>query len=162
MQLYVMRHAEAVDASETCGKADADRTLTPDGIARAEKMVRALQDLGADVDVVLTSPLTRAVQTGELVARRFKGAKLQTTSLLCPGSKPRALIEEVAAIKAREVLCVGHSPHLELVISKACAGVESPVCELKKAGIAGLDLEVQTRCAILLWLLQPGVVRRLR
>jgi phosphohistidine phosphatase SixA len=71
------------------------------------------------------------------------------------------LLDEVVSSKATTVLCVGHSPHLEQVIALALTGTDSLLCALKKAGVARLDLEPQSKRAILLWLLPPGVARKL-
>lgn len=162
MLLYLMRHGAAVDPSETSVRSDAERTLTAEGRARIEKVARALEDVGVRPDLIVASPLVRAEQTAQLLARRFPKAKTRTSSHLSPGSDPKDLLDEVAAAKAREVLCVGHAPHLDLTLAKACAGVEFPLCQLKKGGVACLDLEVQSRRAALLWLVQPGLLRKLR
>ena len=162
MQLYLMRHGTAVDSSDASVRSDAERALTDEGRARVEKVARALADLGMAPGVILTSPLVRAAQTAQLLAKQFPKARLKTTALLSPGADPAALVDEAAAAKAQEVVCVGHSPHLELVIARVCAGVEFPLCELKKAGVACLDLEIQSRRGILRWLLQPGQIKKLR
>jgi phosphohistidine phosphatase len=162
MLLYLMRHGSAVDGSDASVRSDAERSLTDQGRTRVEQVARALEGLGAAPEVILTSPLVRAAQTAQMLARRFPTAKVRTSAHLSPGSDPSELVDEAAAARVQALACVGHSPHLEAVIARACAGVEFPICELKKAGVACLDLEVQSRRALLRWLLQPGQVRKLR
>ena len=158
MDLYLMRHGLAAERGEAPGP-DEERPLTLEGIARTRQMARALEQLGVAPNLVLTSGLRRAAQTADLALKQL-GGRRRTTASLTPGSPPQALLDEVAGLDG-PVLCVGHSPHLELVIALAAAGTDSPICELKKAGVARLDLEPVSRRATLVWLLQPGVVRKL-
>src|SRR5436305_15075471 len=58
--LWLLRHAEAAD-----GAPDDQRPLTDKGIAQAEAAGRALRQLGENIDICLTSPKLRAVQTAE-------------------------------------------------------------------------------------------------
>lgn len=162
MLLYVMRHGPAADASGAGPRSDAERPLTDEGRRKVEKVAEALGDAGAEPGLILTSPLLRALQTAEIVGRRFPEAKVRTTSRLAPGSPPLEVVEEAVASKAREVLCVGHAPHLDLVVSKACAGVEFPICELKKAGVACLDVEGFSHRGVIRYVLPPSLVKRLR
>src|SRR6266498_2609743 len=70
MRLYLVRHAEAAP-----GEPDELRTLTPNGRRQARELGGRL---AAEVnpDVVLTSPLLRARETGEELARAT-GSKVE-------------------------------------------------------------------------------------
>ena len=68
MILYVMRHAEAVEASDTLQ--DEWRYLTEKGRATAEKVSAAVAKTGPKARLTITSPLTRAVQTAEIAAKK--------------------------------------------------------------------------------------------
>ena len=59
--LWLLRHAEAAD-----GPPDDERPLTDRGARQAESAGRALARLGAQIDVCLTSPKLRAIQTAQL------------------------------------------------------------------------------------------------
>jgi phosphohistidine phosphatase len=71
MKCYFLRHGLAVDAGEWSG-ADFDRPLTPQGHERMTLAAKTIANLGVNVDVMLTSPLVRAVQTATIVAKRLK------------------------------------------------------------------------------------------
>ncbi|HEY3447220.1 MAG TPA: phosphohistidine phosphatase SixA [Myxococcales bacterium] len=162
MLLYLMRHGLAADAAGAGPRSDAERALTAEGRVRVEKVAEALADVGVEPGLILTSPLVRARETAEIVGRQFPKAKVKTTAHLAPGSAAADLVEEAASSRAKAVLCVGHSPQLEMVVSKVCAGVEFPICELKKAGVACLDVEGYSRRGVIRWVLPPGLVRKLR
>jgi phosphohistidine phosphatase len=59
--LWLLRHAEAAD-----GLPDDERPLTERGVRQAEAVGRALARLGTNLDVCLSSPKLRAVQTAQL------------------------------------------------------------------------------------------------
>jgi phosphohistidine phosphatase SixA len=59
--LWLLRHAEAAD-----GTPDDDRPLTERGIAQAEAAGHALAHLGVSIDICLSSPKLRALQTAQL------------------------------------------------------------------------------------------------
>ena len=68
MILYIMRHAEAVEASDTLQ--DEWRYLTEKGRAAAEKVSSKIAGYGPKTRLTITSPLTRAVQTAEIAAAK--------------------------------------------------------------------------------------------
>lgn len=67
MKLYVARHGQTVwnAQNKVCGVTDAE--LTEKGIEQAEKLADIVPD---NIDVIITSPLRRAVETGRIVAAK--------------------------------------------------------------------------------------------
>ena len=56
-----------------------------------------MNSIGLSLDVIVTSPLVRAVQTAEIVHRRLDDpGELVTSAALAPSGDPRALIDEIA------------------------------------------------------------------
>lgn len=103
MQLFLVRHAEAA-----AGDPDALRPLTAAGRARARALGERLRDEGVLLDAVVTSPLLRARQTGDAIAR-VAGLSAEVDDRLAPGTTP----DEVRALAARRgerVLVVAHQP----------------------------------------------------
>ena len=74
MELYLMRHGIAEEASRT-GK-DRDRALTEEGIERTRATGKALVQVGVKFDLILSSPYLRAWQTAEIIAHELKCSKL--------------------------------------------------------------------------------------
>ena len=112
MKLILVRHAAAIDRD--AGLPDDRRYLTPAGRAAFRKTARTLRRQGVAPDLILTSPLVRAVQTAEILAERLKyGGELVVADDLAPGFDLPGL-EELAVkfVNAREVCLVGHEPDL--------------------------------------------------
>lgn len=65
MRIFVIRHGEAVDDIEDCYGGIADFVLTPQGVEQAHVTARNLRD--ANIKVVYSSPLRRALQTAEVI-----------------------------------------------------------------------------------------------
>lgn len=108
MRVYLVRHSLAVQ--EHAGLVDAYRYLSEEGRALMSAVGTKLAADGVAFDALLTSPLVRAVQTAELLARSV-GYDDVVTALpaLCPGVPPEATAEELAA-RGSSVAIVGHEP----------------------------------------------------
>jgi phosphohistidine phosphatase len=129
MLLYLCRHAKAAP-----GEPDAARELAPEGREQA----LALGELLAarpDVPVlVLSSPLVRARQTAEAIARAT-GAPLRIEERLAPGATAPALVAALAGEKG-PVATVGHQPDCsEIAVALTGSDPGFPV-----AGVAEIEL----------------------
>ena len=155
-QVFLVRHAEAEDAVDAinAGRQDKERRLTDSG---KRDMRRAAEGLAALVDgiaLILTSPLTRAVQTAELLQAAFPEAKLRQHALLAPGSDPAALLKSIAK-QAGPVAMVGHEPDLSQWAGYACTGTSRSLVRMKKGSVCRLDMPAQGVAgeACIAWLL---------
>ena len=83
MKVLLVRHAIALDR-DTPGISDDLRPLTEEGVLRFKKTARALAEL-VKADLVLTSPLLRAKQTAEILARQWEGVGVQESESLGTG-----------------------------------------------------------------------------
>lgn len=163
MRLYLVRHGVAVNRTNPACPPEAERPLTRKGIKKTRAAALGLRALGIKPDAMLSSPYLRAAQTGEIASEAlgFPRAKLRLTDSLKPGSNPADLWKELARLKAKEVMCFGHAPHLDQVIAHAL-GASSPITALKKAGVACLELRaLLPPKGHLLWLHTPKVLRLL-
>lgn len=138
MQLYVVRHGIAVEGDE--GIPDGSRPLTEKGRRRFQKTARAFAKLGHELDLILTSPLVRAVQTAEILAGATDPREVAVLEELDPKFDAAAVRAAIAtrAGKARAVAIVGHEPQLSSVLA-ALSGVPQPDIDLKKGAIVRLD-----------------------
>jgi phosphohistidine phosphatase len=117
VQLYLVRHAKAAD-----GEPDELRPLTPEGREQARTLGERLREEGLKPDVVVTSPLLRARQTGEELARNL-GVESEPHDGLAPG----ATVEDVrAAVEGRgnQVIAVGHQPDCGQIAAALTGGPE--------------------------------------
>src|SRR5262245_16485802 len=83
MELYFLRHAIAADEAPD-GLGDASRPLTKEGITKMQAGARGFRRLGLQLDVLLSSPLTRAHETAAIVARELD-LEPQLADELAPG-----------------------------------------------------------------------------
>jgi phosphohistidine phosphatase SixA len=114
--------------------------------------------------LLISSPYVRAVQTAEIFAAAFdiSNEKIEKTELLLPGAEPSGFLRELARKKSVEsAMCFGHAPQLDELISVAL-GAKKDVTELKKAGVACIEMSrVQAASGKLVWLITPRVARKL-
>jgi phosphohistidine phosphatase len=159
MLLYLFRHGLAQARTR---RSDERRALTAEGAKRTRQAARGLRSLGVAPQTVLTSPLSRAVQTAELACEifDFPSKRLQTSEVLRPDRPPAQLLELLIGLDSQSVLCVGHAPHLDLVLALAVASNARPIAQLKKAGAACIELR-PGEDGRLRWLLEPRALRRL-
>jgi phosphohistidine phosphatase len=125
--IWLLRHGDA-EAGE--GKPDADRELTEKGERQSRDAGKALNALGVQLDVCLTSPRVRARRTAEL-ACEVLGAPVEDDKRLSGGDFDPL---EVAAGRG-EVMLVGHEPDF----SQAVALATGSRVKMKKGGIAAID-----------------------
>lgn len=123
--LWLLRHAEAAD-----GMPDDDRPLTERGVRQAEAAGRALRRIGASVDVCLTSPKLRALQTAQLVGEILSAPVTIEPAL---SGEPFDARELTAGLE--DVLLVGHDPSFTLTLHDL-TGAQA---RMKKGGLAGVS-----------------------
>ena len=96
LEIYLVRHAIAAERGPKYPD-DRKRPLTSDGIKRFKESVRGLVAMDVELDVILTSPLTRAEETATLLAEGFKKrVPVDTVEALAPGGKFAAIVSVVA------------------------------------------------------------------
>jgi phosphohistidine phosphatase len=114
--------------------------------------------------VFISSPYVRAVQTAEIFADALgiSKTKIEKTEGLLPGAEPSAFFRELSRKKSLEsVICFGHAPQLDELISFGL-GVKKDIIELRKAGVACLDVtRVNPPAGKLVWLVTPRAVRKI-
>jgi len=151
MKLLVLRHDVAEPRESGVSRdADAKRALTAKGRKRAERAARGLARLLDGVDVLAASPLRRARETADALAREH------------PPVAVAAWLAELGGVE--QVAIVGHEPGLSELVTWLVSGLSTPWLELGKGGACQLELpdRVAPGQARLLWLLEPGQLRRLR
>ena len=93
MDLFILRHGEAGKRISP-GQNDAKRPLTVAGEEEIAKIAEALERIGIRFDIVLTSPLKRAYQTADIVAKESKSQKkMQKLQELSPEGNRSALYQ---------------------------------------------------------------------
>ena len=165
MDLLVIRHAIAADRDEWAktGKPDRDRPITDAGRERMYENARGLQSVFPEIDLLVTSPLKRAVQTADVVADVYEDTPVIEAKELAPDGSPEGVGRWLAGRQESRVAVVGHEPSLGTLIGWLVAGDNEPLVSLKKGGACLLRLreEPGPGAATLKWLVPPKILRRI-
>lgn len=134
MKIYLVRHGHAVDEDRQLS--DSERFLSRKGRKSVREVGRALRKAGVTLDVVLTSPLVRAVQTAELLAEQlgFEGM-VQVVPSLQPMGPIEAAQHEILQ-HSRSIAVVGHEPSISALCGLLCGQGHFP--PLRKAQVVCL------------------------
>jgi phosphohistidine phosphatase len=159
MILYFLRHASAGEHFVN-PKKDEKRALDKEGIEQCGYIGRALAALQVQVDVIVSSPLKRCMQTASLVGNElgYEG-KLQLDTGLRPEANLadfRKLLDKYSRQEA--IMVVGHNPNLSQFLGSVISdsGCEASL-ELKKGSVA--KVEMRRTSGTLQWCLTPKVLR---
>lgn len=154
MILYLMRHANAGLRREN-PTLDAKRGLVKEGKDQCMLMARVLSALKVQIDVIVSSPLKRSLQTAQFVGTELGyESKVEVSKALSPGSDFAAFQDMLAKYADREgVLLVGHNPNLYQFLGRLVTGSGGATIRLRKGSIA--RVRVDRRPPILQWLIDP-------
>jgi phosphohistidine phosphatase len=155
--IVLVRHGIAEDKGT---KADADRELTDAGVEKMKEIAMALARIVPDADTIYSSPLVRAKQTAELVARAFDPPLAITeTEALTPRARIAAFRELLSHAGGETIICVGHEPNLSMILNEL-TGMPPDSVNLKKGGSYALRMTGPD--AQLEWMLAPRILLTLR
>lgn len=163
-ELYVMRHAIAVNRGSPGFSDDFKRPLTPEGKKKMYEIAAGLRRVGFDVDWIVTSPLVRARETAEIVAEELGGVPTDHCDALRPGGSPEALISFLAKSADRKrVLVVGHEPDLSELAARLISAGRRANLAFKKGGccLITFDEFPPESPGQLMWWLTPKMMRKM-
>lgn len=162
MNLYIIRHAIAVEEGTPEYEEDNQRPLTDKGKKKMRQIAKGLRALGVGFDLVLSSPYVRAKETAEILADVFKMKKsIEFSENLIPMGDPDLLISEInEKYSVDSIALVGHEPELTNLIGLFVSENAGVDITLKKGGVCSLSADDlhHTRKATLEWLLTPGIL----
>lgn len=164
MDLYIIRHAVAQPLGQKNEFTDEKRALTSEGRDRMRDAAKGLRKMGVELDLLLTSPLVRAVETAEIVAGALGLGKKEVTQTanLAPGASAEDLFAEIKRRNGAEsIALVGHQPDLGMLISQIIQGGDSLGLQLKKGSVVMISVleTVPTLRGDLMWMLTPKQLR---
>ena len=161
MDLYIIRHAIAVEPGTPGYKDDSQRPLTEKGSQRMVNIARGLKNLEVRFDVILSSSYLRAIETANIIIKVLKMDKSQLaiSENLEPMGFPDQLIGEINENYSNldSIAMVGHEPNLSALISLLVAGDPALSINMKKGGVCHLSADnlIHERRATLEWLMMP-------
>ncbi len=159
MDIYFLRHASAGDTKAPTPQDDEKRPLDPKGIEQSKQIGKLLATLELRPDAIISSPLTRAVQTAELVADQLKGVPSVT---LDDALRPESTYEQFQDLlqhyqRQKAVIVTGHNPNLSEFLGYLISGGTSKgAAELKKGAVA--KVEYTQGIGTLQWCITPKLL----
>ena len=143
MDLFILRHGKA--GIRTTSPSDSKRKLSEVGKKEVEEISKTIQKAGIKFDYIATSPLKRAQQTAEIVAKNqsIKKNNFQYWDELKPEGEIIDTCNKISKLKIdTSILLVGHNPNLSMLIGNIITGDSSNTCfiNLKKGGLAKIRL----------------------
>lgn len=161
MKLLLVRHAIALDR-DTPGVSDDLRPLTEDGVTRFKKTARSLGVL-VTADLVLTSPLLRAKQTAEILARQWMSVATHESQPLGNGSRLHFERALARLPKTAVVAAVGHEPWLSEWTAAWLGASRGETFAFKKGGAALIEFEGEAAEGVgsLVFFVPPKVLKDL-
>ena len=151
MRLFFLRHG-AADWPDW-NKPDDERPITKAGSRELHKVGEFLARLKANPDLILTSPLPRAVETADIAAEHLQ-VRVHEEQLLAPGFVVEDLRRLLRKYPQQVLMLVGHEPDFSSVIAALTGGS----VKLSKAGVALVDLD--SGKGELRWLFPPKIAKQ--
>lgn len=158
MNLYLMRHANAGLRRDN-PVLDAKRSLIKEGKDQCMLMARVLSSMKVQVDVIVSSPLKRALQTAQFVGTELGyEAKVEISPGLGLQADFAAFQQMLSKYADREgVLVVGHNPNLFQFLGRLITGNGGAAIRMRKGSIARVDMDRHP--PLLRWLIDPRMAR---
>jgi phosphohistidine phosphatase len=142
MEVYLIRHGIAAEKGTYTD--DEQRPLIKKGQVKTAQVAQRLINIGLNFDLLLSSPLVRAIQTAEILQQAGLAPTIETISSL----KPDGSIEEWLKWQEQyqlqhaeaKIALVGHQPDLGNWAEMLIWGAIKGQIEVKKSGIIGLKI----------------------
>jgi len=166
MQLLVIRHATAENPATVAatGQDDPGPPLSKEGKRAMKRVAAGLAELIDKLDVIAASPLVRAQQTAQIVAKVYNDLPVETVNALLPENEPSDLMPWLERHASDNIVAVvGHEPHLGFLVTWLMSGQKVSRVALKKGSACLLEFSdtVAGGSATLHWLLTPSELRRI-
>ena len=161
MLLCLLRHAHAGDPSKWMGPDDR-RPLSARGRGQAERLGAFLSASGFVPDVVLTSPLLRALETAEIVGSALGvGGRVRVEPALGGGLSLERVETLLAGVGSPAcVVLVGHDPDFTELLGELVTGAGADGLVMRKGSFACVEVERPIRAGggLLRWLVAPDLL----
>ena len=160
MNLYILRHASA-GVRRTNSTLDVKRPLDKEGKEQCLLIGSYLNALRVQFDLILSSPLKRALQTASLVGTEVAyDSKIQITEAVSPSGTIPRFQELITSLSAHDnVLVVGHNPNLPQFLGSLICAPRPAGIRMRKGAIARVDCS--QRPGQLISLVDPRMLRQI-
>ena len=158
MNLYFLRHASAGNRRAN-PLIDRKRPIDKEGVGQCRLIAQLMNALDLQLDVILSSPLKRALQTASMIAMETgHDMPVVIAKELAPGGAVADFRNMLASHGGQEnILVVGHNPNLaEFLSALIGGGSEHTAVRLRKGSLARVDMT--QRPGVLQWVVDPRLL----
>ena len=138
--LLLIRHGKA--APKNVGLSDFERILTQTGLEESERVAAATRDKLRSIDLMISSPADRALETAHIFARNFKYPiqKIQVFEKVYSADSIQPLVEYIRDLGhiARTVAIFGHNPLFDGLAAHLIPGFSRT---MPKSAVLGIEFE---------------------
>ena len=165
MVIYFLRHANAGQKHFSDPSKDEKRPIDKIGEEQSHDVGRALAALGVTVNVIISSPLTRAMQTAAIVSQELGH---EEKLVLDDALRPEATFEKFKALLNRHkdkaaIMVVGHDPSMTDFVNGVLSERQSVGGDRNEERPAWPRWrKILRRPAVLKWCMPPKVVQRIQ
>lgn len=157
MLLHFVRHASAADHIDLTQDSDDLKYLSLEGRIVARRFFSEIRGTFSEAELMLTSPLIRAVQTSEILASviDYSGDIVPADALRNETSTVSAfsLIDRFRELK--NIVLVGHEPKLSILLNSMCGNTGTHT-GFAKCGTAAVEYDPDCQRGELLSYSAPG------
>jgi phosphohistidine phosphatase len=165
MEVILIRHAKAENRDPNSWPDDDLRPLTAEGRAEQRAAARAMKQMGIKLDFLVTSPLLRAKETADIVAKVYRWPEPpQVAEELGHGYAVGAVVKLLAKFPPDSLVAlVGHEPDFSRLTAALVSKSADLNIAVKKSGVVGIEFDGPAEAAkgTLLFHLKPGHLRKL-
>jgi len=156
MKLYLIRHTEAIDYETESVRSDEYRFITPKGRRIAINAFKLLKDEMIDLEKIFTSPLTRSVQTAEILALTVKYKNdVEIANELTMASTSEKILQLLRRNSIfKSIALVGHEPMMSTIV-RNFTDKKDPEFAFKKAGVCYINMDLEKGTGKYEWYLNP-------
>jgi phosphohistidine phosphatase len=165
VDVLLVRHAIAWERDHSRWPDDRERPLTREGRKKFEKAAEGLQSWMPRVDRLITSPLTRAVETAQILTNVAAWPPAEESEALAPEATPDAVLAVIRARRVSSVALVGHEPALSVLARTLLVGTRDvPSLAFRKGGVCHVrfDSAVRAGAGNLIAFVPPRILRAMR
>lgn len=154
MELYLMRHGTAFSR-----EINAEMPLSAVGQDQVVQIAKAMATMGHSFNAILSSPLTRALQTAKIMAEatRFPVENIEIHDSLLPGSQVETALAAIGKDYVdHSILVCGHMPLIERIAAHKMGASEALSLDFEPGSIMRLDFFSEGRRGFKMrWFLHP-------
>jgi len=159
MDIYLIRHADALPTGISGIDTDEQRPLSEEGWKQAANLGKTFKKLGITFDTIVTSPLARTQQTALQLRTMLEltESQVETRNELAPGGRPRKLARYMNGLTGQSIAMVGHQPDLSLYAGWLLGDKMIPIAFAKGgAALIRIDGTFGKAAGTLVWLVTPA------